>query len=168
MNGILTPLHTVLWVEDGAKYELREFLGAVHYDQKCRLELAQDASRAMGLLSKQKFDAIIADIRLPPGNHPSWQELYQKNGRNKSTARLGLTLLDWMINPASELRKTMECSPLSVEPEHVAVFTIESRYDIAEQLDTLRIPVFEQKKTTTPDTILVKIIDDLLRPKRVA
>ena len=58
----------------------------------------------------EEFDAVVVDVRLPPGDDPYWKELHRKAGRDKVHAELGLQLLRWLLEskdrpglPAQEL-----------------------------------------------------------------
>lgn len=160
-SSILKPLPKVLWIEDGAKYELREMLGAVYYSRLCTLKLAEDASTAQDALLHSAYDAVIVDIRLPPGNHKLWQALYQKSGRDTINAQLGLRLLEWLCCSESPMRNQIG-APQLIPSKRIGVFTVESQRDIGDRLTEMQIGVFEQKTTFTPDTIIPKIIRRLL------
>ena len=151
----------ILWVEDSARYELAELLGPVFFEHKYLLDLAEDASTAMHQLTMQCYDALIVDIRLPPGNEPVWQELYKDAGRDKIKAQLGLRLLDWLLRPDGATRKYVTTRPPAVCPEQIAIFTVESWDQVKGELTDLHICTYEQKTTSIPDTVLLDLIQEL-------
>ncbi len=152
----------VLWVEDDARFGLAQLAGPVYVHGGYDLVVANDISTAIARLSRERFDAIIVDIRLPPGEDRAWIELYSKEGRNKVQARLGLqllrTLLDW---PEAKIRLEKEVD--WIKPIMFGVFTVESWREIGEDLKELGIPVYEQKRADVPDTILLDIIEKILK-----
>jgi DNA-binding NtrC family response regulator len=63
----MTQKRRVLWVEDGARYDLVNMAAPVYMDGKYDLIIAEDASSGIDYLLKDTFDVIIVDIRIPPG-----------------------------------------------------------------------------------------------------
>jgi hypothetical protein len=156
------PLPKILWVEDGARYELSEVYATVSYSGSCTLKLAPDATTAINLLARVPFDAAIIDVRLPPGGDPAWVELYNKAGRDKITAQLGLRILEWLCCPDCDIRRKIKETPRPVPACRIGIFTIESRESIKSELDKYKIEVYERKTTSTPDTVLLDLIGLLL------
>lgn len=155
----------VLWVEDSARFELSELLGPVYYSRKCFLTLAEDATSAVEHLNRRSFDALIVDIRLPPGSSATWRDLYRQAGKKRVEAQLGLHLLEWLLAPATPGRWNGLPSPqFRLPPERIAVFSVESWSQVQERLKGLGITRerYYQKAVNTPDDILVRIIEQLL------
>src|ERR1044072_1158818 len=90
--------YNVLWVEDGARFELAYLAAPVYMDGRYKLTVAQDVSEASHLVERIKFQALIVDIRLPPGEDNRWGELYGKVGGKKAAASLGIKLLRSMLH----------------------------------------------------------------------
>lgn len=155
----------ILWIEDSARYELSELAGPVYHSRKYVLNLAEDATSAVYHLSNKAYDGLIVDIRIPPGDHPTWTRLYQENNRNKDKARLGLHLLEWMLgsNGATGDYPNLGKPPGWVNPAKIAVFTVESYLSIKNSLETLKIDHHYLLKTSARrDTILLDLIDALM------
>lgn len=152
-----------LWIEDGARAELSHLSGPVLYDGRIELVLAEDLTTAVDYILEQEFDALIVDVRLPPGDDQYWKRLHREAGRDKVYAELGLQLLRWLLNGggAGELPEP----PKWVNPKRIAVFSVESRHEIAGSLDELGIDVFQQKRADLPDTILRDLIYRLVEPR---
>jgi CheY-like chemotaxis protein len=87
----------VLWVEDSARFELASVLGPIFASHRYDLTLAENASTAAEYLRRRQFDAIIVDIRLPPGPHRYWRSIYKDAGSDRTNAKLGLALLSWLL-----------------------------------------------------------------------
>ena len=66
----------ILWVEDSARFELANVLGPIFASHRYDLTLAENASAAAGYLWRRQFDAIIVDVRLPPGPDYFWRSIY--------------------------------------------------------------------------------------------
>lgn len=145
----------VLWVEDSARLELRNLLGPVNISGEYDLCLAEDATSAMRHLQTVVYDAVILDMRIPPGVDEHWIRLYHERDEDKATARLGLELAKWMFNGHS-----FPYSPPNwIRPYQVGVFTVENDFALREHLKSLRIEVFEHKIASIPDNILIDLVE---------
>ena len=153
----------VLWIEDSARLELRNLAAPVYSSGKFDFNLAEDVTSAVNLLKVTSFDAIVVDVRLPPGADPYWKKLYQHAGSDKVNAQLGIKLLHWLINRDHLIHP--EDPPNGLDKARLGIFTVENREDIQEELDALGITVFFQKTTSLPDAILIKIFDTLMTQK---
>ena len=150
----------VLWIEDSARFELRNLVGPLYFSRKFEFMLAEDITTAMQMLRAQKFDGVIVDVRLPPGIDPEWRKLYQQSGFDKVHAQLGLKLLAWLLTRDNSVHS--ETPPDWIKAHQVAVFTVESKHEIQQQLDELGVTVFKQKSAGLRDTVLLELIDELL------
>ena len=147
----------VLWVEDSARFELANLLGPIYASNKYELVLAEDATTAARYLHTVPFDAVIMDIRIPPGRDPHWAKKYERAGADKASAQLGLALLMWLFHGNGQPR------PEWAEPEKFAVFSVEEKYEIGPTLEDMRIVVFEEKRPGLRDTALLDLIERVLR-----
>ena len=150
----------VLWVEDGARFELASLCGPVFYNRNCDLTLAEDVTTAVEHLFLDEWDALIVDVRLPPGVNPHWRRHYERTGSAKVNAQLGLKLIRWLLRGEASIFP--EAPPKWVRADRIGVFTVESRAELGRDLDELGIPVFQQKVASLPDTILEELISMLL------
>jgi hypothetical protein len=152
-----------LWIEDGARSELSHLSGPVLYDGRIELVLAEDLTTAVEYILDEEFDAVIVDVRLPPGDDPHWKELHRKAGRDKVHAELGLQLLRWLLAPGDQ--SDLPSPPAWMSPARIAVFSVDCRTEILHLLDDLGIDVVQQKRADLPDTILRELIDRLLEQR---
>lgn len=152
----------VLWIEDSARFELRNLVGPLFFSGKYDFNLAEDVTTAVHFLRAKQYDALIVDVRLPPGIDATWRKLYQQTGFDKVHAQLGLKLLRWLL--ARDTTINPEPPPDWITPHKVGVFTVESRQEIQKHLDELGIAVFRQKSAGLADTVLLELIDQLLNP----
>ena len=157
----------ILWIEDSARYELSELLAPVYHARIYHVKLAEDATTAMQYLvnNHTDFDVIIIDIRLPPGSDRSWQKHYQKARSSKVNGQLGLLILNWLLDSRQSDYASISAAPPAIPIEKVAVFTVESKTQIGDELDQLGILFYEQKKAAQPDTILLDLIERVLNHK---
>lgn len=145
----------VLWVEDSARLELRNLTGPIYISGEYDMNLAEDATTAVRYLRTKEYDAVILDMRLPPGIDDDWIHIYRERGEDKADARLGLELANWLFNGTSI---TSFQPPQWIKPYHVGVFTVENDPALHIQLEYLNISVFEHKVAGLTDTILLDII----------
>ncbi len=184
----MPAIRQVLWIEDSANFELSELLGPVYYHGGYILDIAESASEATELLSLPPesphtplYDAIIVDIRLPPGHHTLWQKLYKQTIRGTVETQLGLLLLYWMLGKtpcadhAHEIKtmkraledlKTKYDSPNWITPSQIAIFTVERKGQLQQRqhLDCLGLQNnYFQKSLNTPDDILLRIVQHCIK-----
>ena len=150
----------ILWIEDSARLDLRNLVGPIYFGGKYDFNLAEDVTTGVNFLRAKEFNAVIVDIRLPPGIDPAWHQIYQRSGQDKVQAQLGMRLLYWML--AQDRSVYAQPSPAWIHPGKVAVFTVESRPEIQKNLDELGIRFFRQKTAGLPDTVLIELIDQVL------
>jgi hypothetical protein len=150
----------VLWIEDSARLELRNLIGPIYYNGKYDFNLAEDVTTAVGLLRVEQFDALIVDVRLPPGIDRTWRKHYQRAGSDKLQAQLGLKLLRWLLSGDREIYPVDP--PHWIKAHHIGVFTVESRREVQETLEALGITRYKQKVAGLPDTIMIELIEEIL------
>jgi hypothetical protein len=155
----------VLWIEDSARYELSELTGPVYASRKYVLNLAEDATTATYHLLNSQFDVLIVDMRIPPGDNPVWQKIYQKGGKDKDTAQLGLKLLRWLLDGKNGELDSLGKPPDWVSAKSVAVFTVEGQDQIRSTLDELEVTNYVQKRATRRDTALLDLIESVMVDK---
>ena len=148
----------VLWVEDSARLELRNLTGPIYISGEYDMNLAEDATTAVRYLRTKEYDAVILDMRLPPGIDDYWVSIYRARGEDKADARLGLELAYWLLNGKGDLAIPR---PGWIQPYHVGVFTVENDAELHDKLESLKIKVFENKVAGLKDTILVEIIEKI-------
>lgn len=159
----------ILWVEDSARFELAPLVGPVLASRRYDLTLAENASAASERLLRTRFDAIIVDIRLPPGVHPYWVDIFKSAASDRVNAKLGLALLSWLFGAkdgASHTRNGKPVPPLpdawKVLPQQVAVFSVENKGEIGTMLELFGVTVMHEKRPGLPDTILLQILSEVL------
>jgi hypothetical protein len=135
-------------------------VGPLFFSGKYDFNLAEDVTTAVHFLRANQYDALIVDVRLPPGIDGAWRKLYQQTGFDKVHAQLGLKLLRWLL--ARDHSIYPEPPPEWIKPHKVGVFTVESKQEIQKHLDELGIAVFKQKSAGLADTVLLDLIDELL------
>ena len=148
----------VLWVEDSARLELRNLTGPIYFSGEYDLNLAEDATTAVRYLLTKEYDAVILDMRLPPGIDEYWGHIYQEKGEDKAQARLGLELANWLFD---ERKGYPQDPPDWIKPYHVGVFTVENDPPLRAGLLHLKITVYEHKVAGLSDTILVELIEKI-------
>ncbi|MEM9492688.1 MAG: hypothetical protein AAGC55_26305 [Myxococcota bacterium] len=133
----------ILWVEDSARFELAGLLGPIYASRRYDLTLAENASSAAEYLRHRRFDAMVVDIRIPPGAHRYWLAIYKQRDSDRTNAKLGLELLDWLLGGThsgtegrSRIRTAAPARPSwLVSANHIGVFSVESRVEVGAPRD---------------------------------
>lgn len=85
---------SVLWIEDDAAYNLDYLASPLIMNPRYDLVLATSISEALHALhSRPAYDAIVFDLRVPPGNQANWKALHQELSQARTPAQLGFYLL---------------------------------------------------------------------------
>src|SRR5690348_14613660 len=84
----------ILWIEDDAKKDFKYLIPPIVISGKYEIITAGNASDGLNHLFADRYDAIIIDIRIPPGNNQSFVQLYNNLGGNTGTSKLGLRFLN--------------------------------------------------------------------------
>ena len=154
---------SVLWIEDGARFDLQELAAPVLVDGRYELVIVEAASEAIDWMRQCTFDVIIADIRIPPGDDPAWIDLYKMYRANSTSARLGLHLLFTILRHKDAKVKLEAELPDWIKPEIIAVFSLEGQAELSADLKNLGISVFQQKGAGTSSTVLLDLIERVLQ-----
>ncbi len=156
--------YKVLWIEDQGRSDLPDMAAPVYMSGQYDLTIVGDVSAAVSHLLAGRFDAIIVDIRIPPGRDPAWIGLYQKASNGRMPPRLGLKLLNTILGAADA------DIPLANRPEwitcnRIAILTVESWHEVQADLSRLGIPAshYRQKRADLPETILLDLISQVMR-----
>lgn len=155
----------VLWIEDSARFELRNLVGPLLFSGKFEFSLAEDITTAVNLLRVKEFAGVVVDIRLPPGVDPDWRKLYQQSGSDRVHAQLGIKLLYWLLDKDRSVHP--EPPPRWIKPHNIGIFTVESKGEIQKHLDELGITIFRQKSAGLRDTTLLELIDQILEQAKM-
>ncbi|MCX6579733.1 MAG: hypothetical protein NT166_06060 [Candidatus Aminicenantes bacterium] len=158
--------YKVLWIEDGAFVEISDVAGpvinnATTYD----LHVAFNVADAVKKIQVSQFDAVIVDIRIPPGFDSEWENLYKKSGYNRINARLGINLLFSLLKPRDAAIK-LKNIPRWISPEKFGIFTVEGKQEVKDDLEKLGIQFFEQKRAGIPNTILLGLIEKIINNQK--
>ena len=153
--------YRILWVEDGARFDLSQFAAPVYMNGSYDLKIAENATDCLSYLESNEFEVIILDIRIPPGDGPDWIKLYRKAGNDKVAARLGLKLLySMLVLPDAEI--ILVSRPSWISAEKIGILTVDSRKEVENELLNLGIQVYHQKKADVPVTILLDVINQVI------
>lgn len=162
----LRKKHKILWVEDSARFDLVNVWGPINASHRYDLTLAEDATTAAEYLRRREFDAIIVDVRIPPGHHKYWQQIFQDHDADRTNAKLGLELLRWLLDAeqiiADAQIKIPKRPKWDVLPERIGVFSAERKSEIGDTLDKLGVETMYHKEPGLPDTILLDIVKHVI------
>jgi hypothetical protein len=152
----------VLWVEDGALTELSELFGPVYAEGNYLLEVAQDATEATRKLARTTYDAVVVDIRIPPGADNRWIQLHRKGGSNNTQARLGIDLIAACLDvPSTGFQ--FDNRPSWLSPAKIGVLSVESKSEIQPILGPWGVSIIYQKRIDASRRILLTVIEEILQ-----
>ncbi len=170
----------VLWIEDKTQLELAYLVPPVLMDGRYDLEVARDASAALEYLGqgrRGKFDLLVFDLDIPPGEWEPFIEFYKRyERRGQDPAMLGLELL-WFLRTGKGRRrefwkqqdalftllrilhhqyKSTPAAVLSiytyrVKADLVQLFNLEGKPEAQEKL-------LIQKQANMPRTVLLRLL----------
>ena len=152
--------HKILWVEDGALYELAHLAGPIYLDGDYELHVAEDVSGAIDIIQKEKFQTIIVDIRLPPGANKQWLDIYKRAGNQKAAASLGLSFLKTILG-SSKAEVKIDNRPSWLTASMIGVLTVESSSELHSELEELGIRFYQRKSANMAETALLDIVKQI-------
>jgi CheY-like chemotaxis protein len=157
----------ILWIEDNAAQDLAYWAAPVYMAGGYDLVVAPTASEGAGRILESEFDAVIVDIRLPPGPEREWIEVYNSAARMAREPQLGLELL-YSVLGHRKAKVPMKARPNWVTAERFGVLTVERAYqeEVTACLQDLGLKVFVEKTTETPETILLDLVDQIKKVVR--
>jgi CheY-like chemotaxis protein len=150
----------VLWIEDGAHYELAHLAGPVYLDGRFVLTVAKDASEASEMLRHNEYDALVLDIRLPPGESKEWIDIYKAQSGSSASVRLGLIILESLLT-TDEPSVNLQQARSWITPGRIGVLTVEGYDEIGDIIKASGIRAWRQKHADMPESILLEIIEEL-------
>lgn len=150
----------VLWIDDGAEIDLAHLATPVYLDGRYDLVVAKDVSEAIVCLESNEYQAVIIDIRLPPGKDKRWRDIHRYAAGQKIAANLGLELLRSILG-ATKAKVRLDPRPAWLSPDKIAVLSIESYKAIHEVLEELNIEAFQQKRAILTESALLDLINGI-------
>lgn len=168
----------VLWIEDGALVEFPEYIAHFYARSELGLVLARDTTEgfeALRTADRDPYDAVVVDLRLPPGAGEPWGEIYLHHHSNPAAARLGLILLAVAFGRSREalgnksLPKKLLESIAQIEAlnwsqsnqRRFGVLTVEESSEIKELLETIGIRHFRTKRVEAGPEVLLDLVLEL-------
>jgi hypothetical protein len=151
----------VLWIEDNAYTENTMLAAPVHLSGIYDLTIALNATQGTHHLRRSDFEAVIVDIRIPPGDDDRWDSIYRGLFESNKAARLGLKLLDVLLGP---IDSTWSDFPASArDRSRYGVLSVESGSEFRAELERLGIEVYRDKAGGRDPRLLLEMIDDIIK-----
>jgi hypothetical protein len=151
----------VLWIEDGAKDEVKTYAPPLRTSPRFSLDIALTATDGMSKIRSAQFDVVVVDIRLEPGTDEYWRNLHIKQTAGGGPARLGLELLRRLLPPDPRQR-----TPGWIRPEMIGVLTIEPEEQIGGDIAALGIQAYCQKELLQDPRALLHLVERIVRACR--
>ena len=149
----------VLWIEDGAETEVPHLAGPVHTSGQFFLHEALNATEGLKYILKYSYEAVIVDIRLLPGENPSWRSIYRNKNQDTVQARLGLELLRTLLGHG-DATLTLDSLPSWIAPSRFGILTVEEYSLLQDDFTTLGLPPshYRQKILSSDKFALLELI----------
>lgn len=149
----------VLWIEDSANDEMAFLATPVHLTGEFDLQVALNASDALGRLQgNAEYEAVIVDIRIPPGSDRRWISIY--DGTQKGS-RLGLVLLQVLLGRNGPDWRVPFSKPKAVKDRlRYGVLSVENVAGDAAELEVLY-----RDKSSDDVNALLQLIRDILKQR---
>lgn len=148
----------VLWIEDDAFNELGMLATPVHLTGEFQLVHAVSATEAVDRLYASSYDAVVVDIRLPPGDDPRWISLYNKAGGSNKSARLGVRLLQHLFSNDAQWTARLQTK----DKRRYGVLSMDRWDDIEGDLRPIGVTLYHNKSRGADRRVLLKIIREIL------
>lgn len=145
----------VLWIEDDAFNELAMLATPVHLTGEFELEYALSATEGLAKLQACEYDAVVVDVRIPPGDDERWVDIYYKEGASTKAARLGFLLLQNVLG--RDRQWTDGLMPAARDRKRYGVLSMD---DVRAELEAMNVTRYRNKKEGT--RVLLAIIQDIL------
>lgn len=150
----------VLWIEDDSFNELPMFATAVHLTGEYDLDYAVDATEAIDKLCEKEYDAVVVDVRLPPGDDPRWIHIFYRLGSSNKAARLGVRLLQNVLGKEKEWIEGLKGA--ARDWKRYGVLSMDSWDDIRKDLAPCNVTLYRDKGSGENPSVLLQIIREIL------
>lgn len=143
---------SVLWIEDDAAYNLDYLASPLIMDPHYDLTLAVTITEALHFLrSRAAYDAIVFDLRVPPGSQSGWKTLHQELSQSKTAAQLGFHLMVGLLGLTHPLhdKHGLVIQPLlreRVTVQNIGIMSVDVKSTILRELG--RIDIGDEKRPT--------------------
>ena len=131
-------------------------------DGRYDLTVAANATEGFQYLTKEVFDIIIVDIRIPPGESQEFKNIYYNSEQGKINSRLGMELLRFLLSPDKSAMNFSRSTLSWVNSQKIGVFTKEGENELKEDLENLNIQVYQQKTAGISNITLLNIAEEIL------
>jgi hypothetical protein len=156
----------VLWIEDEAALNMQRYATPVLQGPDYDLTLAVTISEAV-LFLQQEFDAIVVDLRMPPGVDRNWIALDQQLALSSDPPHLGLhLLLNLFLEPKTGYEVEL---PKSIVWKHsikkFGVLSIDPHTDVKDDLGRINFKenYYRQKQAGMPINVLLNLVERICR-----
>ncbi|MGB1250696.1 MAG: hypothetical protein ACPG8W_08810 [Candidatus Promineifilaceae bacterium] len=157
----------VLWIEDDATYNLQYVASPVIMNPHLDLTLAATVTEAVHQLTRKNYDAVVFDLRLPPGDFNEWISMKQYLNQVGEPPRLGLHLLLNLFQcaPDEKLRVSIPQMTSQVDINRVGILSVDPLDDVGSMLQctSFRADNYRQKRAGMSSRILLNLVERLVQ-----
>lgn len=147
----------VLWIEDDAFNELGMLATPVHLSGEFELDYAVSATEAVHRLRACEYDAVVVDVRIPPGDDQRWVNIYYDAGASNKAAQLGVHLLTNILG--RDKAWTEGLTPTARDRSRYGVLSMDAE-DVRAALQSVGVKHYRKK--TEGSRVLLSIIRQIL------
>lgn len=155
--------YDVLWIEDEAFSALGKYRAPLELDGRFHTIFALNATDAVKIIydPKSKFDAVIVDIIIPPGDSREWIDIYNDVSAEEERTHLGCHLLYSLFDPENA-RVKLKNIPEWVKPEKFGVASILIEEYIKDLCRRFNIQLYGNKSPNAPKTLVLNMVREIL------
>jgi hypothetical protein len=150
----------VLWIEDDAFNELGMFATPVHLTGAYELEYALTATEGVERLKACEYDAVVVDVRIPPGDDERWVKIYYDAGASNKAARLGVRLLQNVLRREKAWMHGLK--PTALDSKRYGVLSMDAD-DVRHELQEIEVKRFRNKKEGS--LMLLTLIEEIIKER---
>lgn len=156
----------VLWIEDNAYTENTQLAAPVYLSGDYDLTIALNATEGTEKLRTGNFEAIIVDIRIPPGEDKRFWTPYYQHYRDNKAARLGLKLLEVVLGNGDEAWEKFP--PEACDKSRYGVLSVESGAEFCAALEKLGVAIYRDRASGRDPELLLKMIEEIIARRAAA
>ncbi|MCK5148519.1 hypothetical protein KAR48_17320 [bacterium] len=153
-------MQNLLWIEDDVKRGLASLAGPIYASFCYKLDIALNATQGITKILSKEYDAVVLDIRIPPGTDKRFRNMYSESNLNKNQARLGIEILHALFDPGNSSYKITK--PDWVSAAKFGILSVETENEVMPELKKYNISHYQNKSTKLSENSLLELFEKIL------
>lgn len=156
----------ILWIEDSAYNENTQLAAPVYLSGEYDLTIALNATEGMEKLRAGTFEAVVVDIRIPPGENERFLSSYYQLNRDNKATRLGLKLLEVVLGRHDS--SWGEFPATARDKSRYGVLSVESGAEFRAALENLGVAVYRDRAGGRDPELLLNMFEEIIARRKDA